>query len=172
MIREKYKCGTCGALATWNYMPGYEGKTDEDSYLCENCVSRGCSCNNYSVRKEDWDNGIVPAGDIDFCDAKPEEKDKPFKWLDDHTWTHVDDKEREYPCCEYTYEKEGFDVYTDEEIVQINLLIDESIKLQLRLQIELKQQLSNESVILEIKEKISILDEKRKQIKEKGIENG
>jgi len=35
----KIKCYKCSNLATWQYMPG-----DANWYSCDNCVSRGCSC--------------------------------------------------------------------------------------------------------------------------------
>lgn len=98
---EFEKC-KCGKLAVYWYAPGYEGKKDEESYFCEDCVSRGCSCNNYSTRDEDY----APPGGI-----SPNEKDGEVKWIDEHTWTHVDEQGREYPCCEYWYDKEGFEIY-------------------------------------------------------------
>lgn len=35
-------CGVCGKIAVWHYMP-----SDHPEYvdLCDDCVSRGCSCN-------------------------------------------------------------------------------------------------------------------------------
>ena len=35
----KIKCDHCTRLATWQYEPG-----DGESYYCDNCVPRGCSC--------------------------------------------------------------------------------------------------------------------------------
>jgi hypothetical protein len=93
----------CGTVAVWWYMPAYEGKKEEHPFYCNDHVPRGCDCNHYSTRGEDYlpegGNGISPT---------PE--DQPVKWLDDHTWTRVDEQERESPCCEYMYDEKGFDI--------------------------------------------------------------
>ena len=39
----KHKCFKCPKMAVWWYMPGRQN-SDSD-YYCDNCVSRGCSCN-------------------------------------------------------------------------------------------------------------------------------
>lgn len=39
-IIGKHICAKCSNLAVWNYMPG-----EPDDYYCDDCVSRGCSCN-------------------------------------------------------------------------------------------------------------------------------
>lgn len=36
----KYLCDQCKTLAVWNYAPG-----SGDTYCCDSCVPRGCSCN-------------------------------------------------------------------------------------------------------------------------------
>lgn len=46
----KYTCFKCGlqgreALAVWYYMPHFQNKAEEENYFCDNCISRGCSCN-------------------------------------------------------------------------------------------------------------------------------
>lgn len=92
----------CGNIAVYFYMPA----TDRDfgnRYFCEDCVSRGCSCNHRYVDV----NAYHPP--LDNPDM-PSEKDKPFKWIEENKiWTHVDDQGREYPCVEYDYEEEGYD---------------------------------------------------------------
>jgi hypothetical protein len=41
----RYKCTKCSELATWCYMPGFsDSDNEEDDYLCDKCVPRGCSC--------------------------------------------------------------------------------------------------------------------------------
>ena len=40
---SKYKCD-CGKLATWVYMPSY--RDSDNDFSCDDCVPRGCSCNN------------------------------------------------------------------------------------------------------------------------------
>lgn len=40
----KIRC-KCKNLAIWYYAPSSQGKLESQSYFCDNCVSRGCSCN-------------------------------------------------------------------------------------------------------------------------------
>jgi len=79
----------CGKVATWDYMPGYSGGAN--SYSCDDCVPRGCSCNHRYLEL-------------------PDKEDYPFKWIDDKTWVSVDEQGREYPCVEYSYDEEGWDL--------------------------------------------------------------
>ena len=103
MLKAGKELCDCGKIAIWCYMPGYS--SGENSYHCDDCVPRGCSCNNYSTRAEDYS----PPGDVDVVAFAPGPEDGPVKWLDDHTWTHVDEFGREYPCCEHMHEPDGFD---------------------------------------------------------------
>ena len=116
MKDKKHLCD-CGAMAVWCYMPGYVEK-DSNKYSCDDCVHRGCSCNHYSINPEHY----APF-DPDFS-VKPKEEDNPIKWIDKDTWTHVDEKGREYPCCEYEYCKEGFEVSSEEELAKIKEEMD------------------------------------------------
>lgn len=85
----------CGKIAVWCYMPGFS--SGSNPHLCDNCVSRGCSC-NWRSTLEEYEN-------------KPEGvKDVDYRWIDSTTWTPIDEKGREYPCVEYMYEKEGWEV--------------------------------------------------------------
>lgn len=40
-MSKMYPCCKCGATATWVYMPWM---SSPDSYYCDACVERGCSC--------------------------------------------------------------------------------------------------------------------------------
>jgi hypothetical protein len=41
---------------------------------------------------------------------------KDWKWLDENIdWRDLDDKCREYPCCEYMYSEDGWDKEEHEE---------------------------------------------------------
>ena len=40
----------CGKIAVWDYMPGYFG--GGNSYSCDDCVHRGCSCNHRYVKAQ------------------------------------------------------------------------------------------------------------------------
>ena len=97
----------CGKIATWCYMPGYANGGNPNS--CDDCVPRGCECNYYSTREEDY----FPPGDVEPRPMWPGPEDNPVKWLDEHTWTHLDSKGREYPCCEYMYSENGWDIETE-----------------------------------------------------------
>jgi len=68
------KCANCNKMAVWMYEPSGERK-EKDRYLCDTCITRGCSCN------------------ID-----------PNSGLQD-----VDQSGRNFPCCEYLFNDEGFD---------------------------------------------------------------
>ena len=63
------KC-PCGKKATWLYMPG-------DSVACDDCVPRGCSCQQ-EPRDGDWEN------------------DNPGNWFDP-----VDERGLKIPCVEW-----------------------------------------------------------------------
>ncbi len=96
----------CGKIAIWLYMPGYsEGG---NSFSCDECVHRGCSCNHRYVSVDSYhpplDNPDLPS-ELDGIE------NVDWKWLDEEKtrWTHIDDNGREYPCCEYMYDSEGFD---------------------------------------------------------------
>ena len=97
------KCD-CGKVATWLYMPGYS--SGGNSFSCDECVPRGCSCNEYSTKPEDYH---PPAG------FNPSDEDGvegvDWKWLNQEKtlWTHIDDKGRKWPCCEFENEPDGFD---------------------------------------------------------------
>lgn len=77
----KIRC-ECGKLATWMYAP-----SDKDLYQCDDCVSRGCSCNfdldgteeldelgrrfpccEYDCNEEGFDNDL-PLNDSDKFDS-------------------------------------------------------------------------------------------------------
>lgn len=98
----------CGKTATWYYTPGYSGGGNPNH--CDECVPRGCECNHYSTKVEDYQ----PPGDVDCEPIEPGPDDEPVRWLNDHVWTHLDEMGREYPCCEYTYSKDGWEIEEDQ----------------------------------------------------------
>lgn len=105
-MSNKEKCN-CGKMAVWLYAPGYSG--GGNPFSCDDCVHRGCTCN--------WCYSTVEL---------PTDEDKPWKWViqtkdeeygeieEGKVWVSLDEKGREYPCAEYDYEDEGFDI--DENI--------------------------------------------------------
>jgi hypothetical protein len=92
----------CGKIAVWVYSPGYGGGMSP--FSCDDCVSRGCSCNYYTINVESYqppiDDPELPEGIINI----------DWKWIDDTTWVYLDEKGRKYPCCEYDYSEKGFDI--------------------------------------------------------------
>lgn len=96
MLKDKELC-TCGQIAVWNFMPSSSYKISP--YYCDDCVPRGCSCNNEYI-----------------TEFLPSEKDGVenvnWKYLDKEKtiWTTMDEKGREFPCCEFDYDKEGFEI--------------------------------------------------------------
>lgn len=92
----------CGKLAVWLYMPGFS--SGDSPFFCDDCVPRGCSCNHHYVSVDAY---IPPLDSPEL----PTEEDHPIKWIeDDKVWCHVDEQGREYPCCEYEYDEEGFEI--------------------------------------------------------------
>lgn len=92
----------CGKIATWIYMPGFQSKASP--FFCDDCVHRGCSCNYRHVHFDEIEHHEQIPPDL------PTEKDIPFKWIEEgKVWVTLDDKNREWPCCEYDYEEKGFD---------------------------------------------------------------
>jgi hypothetical protein len=99
------KC-ECGKLAQWLYMPYSELK--HDPFFCDECVPRGCECQNRYVREPDLDDDDLPTAD-----------DLPFKWIVfGKSWKHVDDKGRDIPCVEYDYSEEGYNENENEEEIE------------------------------------------------------
>jgi len=75
----------CYLPAVWCYMPS------PCAYFCDNHVPRGCQCNE-------------------------EPKDDNWESIDADNWHEIlDDQNRRWPCCEYMYNKNGFEDYGDEE---------------------------------------------------------
>ena len=93
------KCD-CGKLAVWIYEPGF---SNGSPFFCDDCVPRGCTCNHYYVDVNSYHPPLENPN-------SPEESDHPIKWIEiDKIWCRVDEKGREYPCCEYGYDQNGFD---------------------------------------------------------------
>jgi len=92
----------CGKVGIWYYAPASE--SNENHYDCDDCVPRGCECNH---RYTDVNSYYPPLDSPDI----PTEEDKPIKWIEeDKIWCRVDEQGREYPCCEFWYDEEGWDI--------------------------------------------------------------
>ena len=108
---NKEKCD-CGNIATYLYMPG---RSDEQNFFCEDCVPRGCSCEwTYASRHA---YGPTPLEE----DLMPEGVEgKDWKWIEraadeeyeeikkGEVWVYIDEQGREYPCCEFMWDANGF----------------------------------------------------------------
>lgn len=104
----KHLCSFCKVnLAQWVYMP-----SGEDRYWCDHCISSpeddGCSCNwrylDINAYHPPLDNPEYPEG-VEGVD---------WKWVNGQesagAWQSIDKKGRPYPCCEFDFEEEGFDI--------------------------------------------------------------
>lgn len=90
----------CGKRACWCYMPGFSNNSNP--YFCDDCVPRGCDCNHRYVDV----NAYQPPLSKPYL---PTNEDGNIKWIEqDKIWCYVDEQGREYPCCEYEYDKDGF----------------------------------------------------------------
>ncbi len=84
-------------------MPGYSG--GGNPYSCDSCVPRGCECNHRYIDV----NAYHPP--LETPELPDGEEGVDWKWIvKDSSWTYIDEKGREYPCCEYMYDEEGFDI--------------------------------------------------------------
>lgn len=72
---EEERCEYCNRRkAVWFYIDGRQA--------CDDCVPRGCSCNERP--SEDWDG----------------EDEYTGEWTED-----VDEQGRKFPCCEWLYDE-------------------------------------------------------------------
>ena len=96
-------CGTCKKkVAIWCYMPGFS--SGENPHFCNDCVPRGCECNHRYVDVNTYE---PPLENEDL----PTEKDKPIKWIEEgKVWCTVDEQGREFPCCEFWHDEDGWEI--------------------------------------------------------------
>lgn len=90
--QNKHKCYKCNNMAVWYYMPSTSLNKDND-YYCDNCISRGCSCNAFIDFDEIIDNDAIVDFDKNTEDVK----------------YNKDQFGRDLPCVEYDYCETGFD---------------------------------------------------------------
>lgn len=92
-------CRSCNTnIATWFYMPA----GDDDRYYCDDCVPRGCSCNRYYAAD---DLNPLSEETVKYFDENEVETTKDAAWA---YFVPVDENGEQFPCCEYTYEENGF----------------------------------------------------------------
>ena len=120
METNKYQKCDCGKKAVWVYMPGYSGNANP--YHCDDCVvdpdnKIGCSCNwRYSKEQEglpvDLPEGVEGV-DWAWVEHPGDEYMDKITKEDDGYWQYLDERGRPYPCAEYDYDEDGFEL--DEE---------------------------------------------------------
>ena len=106
----KIKCRKCKKKdAVWLYMPGHN---DGNDFFCDDCVPRGCSCNQYAVEEFGFNN--KSNSNYIFWNK---ELTKSTDTITNDTFYYepVDEYYRRYPCCEYYYVEDGFN---DEDILE------------------------------------------------------
>ena len=113
----KEKCD-CGKMAVWLYLPGFGNNSNP--YFCDDCVMSpedkiGCSCNwNYGKPQEglpiDLPEG-VEGKDLKWVEYEGDEYVDPIH-KEEGYWIYLDERGRPYPCVEYDYDENGFDVPT------------------------------------------------------------
>jgi len=106
----KCKCGHChNNIAVWYYAPSSDMK-EENRYYCNDCISStedvGCSCNWHYTDV----NAYHPP--LDESESPEGLENKDWRWVDKSkgSWQYLDEKGRPYPCCEYWYDEEGWNV--------------------------------------------------------------
>lgn len=106
-MKNKHICSECGSLAYWMYMPGGSGSIEEDVY-CDECVPRGCSCNQepFTIQSMRWHKEEGHNFKLGYWRNVSNGKTISVSPL----IIPLDEKNREYPCCEYFYEKDGLDI--------------------------------------------------------------
>ena len=73
----KQKCD-CGNIATWLYMPSSSSK--ENPFYCDDCVPRGCSCNNTSL-EEDYAQQVMEENDKNGYDKTQRKPTHFSRWM-------------------------------------------------------------------------------------------
>ena len=98
----KEKCD-CGKISVWIYIPGYSN--GDSPYFCNDCVPRSCSCNR---RYSDVNAYNPPLDEPELPDGI---ENVDWKWIEkDIVWCYIDEDGKEYPCVEFDYDKNGFDI--------------------------------------------------------------
>ena len=98
----KEQCN-CGQVATWVYGPGY--RNGDSPFFCDDCVPRECQCNHRYVDVNAYD----PPLDQPEMPWGVENKD--WKWIEiDKVWEYIDDNGKPYPCVEFEYDSNGFEL--------------------------------------------------------------
>lgn len=110
MSSKKELCN-CGKMAVYLYMPSSDR---ENPYYCNECVTSpsnkvGCSCNWFSLQDE------APVGiegkDWIWVEQEGDEHTERITKADGE-FIYLNELGRPYPCVEYMYDADGYDVDT------------------------------------------------------------
>ena len=142
-MNQKFLCCKCKVnLALWLYMPSDREDTKiEDNFFCDECVLRGCSCNDIQVNYYEFEDDLeelnhqanyirnlinqdqyimLNYGKVEHYKGEELEIQKDMniirnvvnnvtnEQLRHFSFKPLDGKGREYPCCEYHYDVQGF----------------------------------------------------------------
>lgn len=108
MLDNKIKCCKCNNIALWFYAPS---SSEEDAFYCEEHVPRGCSCNQYHLSEFfDIDNNSNYIFWNKNLNSFTNEQTSESAYYEP-----VDEQGRRFPCCEYWYDEDGWDVDENEE---------------------------------------------------------
>lgn len=112
---KKHKCSHCGKMATWLYMPSSHGM----KFFCDDCVSRGCTCNVMDLDMGEPDENLSKhtiwwsKEAYQYCFTN---KIDPIKYCthkrknDSYHYEILDENGRRSPCCEYEYSQDGYEI--------------------------------------------------------------
>ena len=107
-MNNKIKCQVCNKKdAVWCYMPGHSNGID---LFCDDCVPRGCTCNQYHI--DEFNKMIVIEQNYLFWDKLREHSTNRIT-NDTVYFEPLDEENRRYPCCEYLYDEDGFETDDD-----------------------------------------------------------
>ena len=115
MAKELCKCGKMAVLV---YMPGYG--YGASPFSCNDCVISkddkiGCSCNWHYAKNQDGLPDDLPEGiegkDWTWIQHEGDEYMTPIL-KEEGYWINIDENGRPYPCVEFEYDKDGFDIPT------------------------------------------------------------
>lgn len=119
MKKTRYhRCCLCDNKATWLYMPSSNGRV----FYCNDHVPRGCQCNDYDI---EMDGDPTPGRPVAWWTKEDSSRQPPFcleRQKDSFFYQYLDEKGRLYPCVEYDYDEEGFEVPPFVTLVDVTVI--------------------------------------------------
>lgn len=102
-----HRCSCCSNKAVWLHIPGRKGGV----FYCDEHVPVGSTCQNYNLSDDgepEIEKGEVawwPKDGQDFTKINTERKP------DSYFYQYLRSNGRLYPCCEYHYDKDGYEFF-------------------------------------------------------------